>query len=80
MILSKFMLYKYELVNKIWGIIDLANFWSWMVTVPILKESPYNVSALGQEERYTVKYTPMSEGVSEGTPEGRGVYLTVYPE
>ena len=51
-----------------------------MVTVPILQESPYNVSALGQEERYTVKYTPTSEVVSEGTPEGRGVYLTVYPE
>ena len=31
-----------------------------------------------------VKYTPLSEGVSrakpEGTPEGKGVYLTVYPE
>ena len=38
------------------------------------------VSGLGQEEGYTVKYTPSPEGVSEGTPEGEGVYLTVYPE
>ena len=35
----------------------------------------YNVSVLGQEEGYTVKYTPPPEGV----PEGRGVYFTVYP-
>ena len=34
------------------------------------------VSVLGQEERYTVKYTPLPEGA----PEGEGVYLTVYPE
>ena len=35
-----------------------------------------NVSVLGREEGYTVKYTPSPEG----TPEGKGVYLTVYPE
>ena len=27
-----------------------------------------------------VKYTPPFEGVPEGTPTGRGVYLNVYPE
>ena len=40
----------------------------------------YTVSVLGQEEGYTVKYTPLPEGVPEGTPEGKGVYLIVYPE
>ena len=30
------------------------------------------VSVLGQDEGYTVKYTPL--------PEGEGVYLTIYPE
>ena len=32
---------------------------------------------------YTVKYSPLLEGVSEGRaqgPEGKGLYLTVYPE
>ena len=42
------------------------------------------VSVLGREEGYTVKYTTPPEGVPEGkpkrTPEGGGVYLTVYPE
>ena len=38
------------------------------------------VSVLGQDRGYTVKYTPLSEGVPEGTPEGEGVYLTVYPK
>ena len=38
------------------------------------------VSVLGQEEGFTVKYTPSPEGVPEGTPKGKGVYLTVYPE
>ena len=36
----------------------------------------YTVSVLGQEEWYTVKYTPSPEGV----PKGKGVFLTVYPE
>ena len=40
----------------------------------------FTVSVLGREEGYTVKYTPLPEGVPEGTPEGEGVYLTVYPE
>ena len=31
-----------------------------------------NVSVLGREEGYTVRYTP--------APEGKGVYLIVYPE
>ena len=42
------------------------------------------VSVLGREEQYTVKYTPLPETVlrvkPEGTPEGEGVYLTVYSE
>ena len=45
---------------------------------------PGTVSVLGREEGYTVKYTPWPEGVpkgkAQGTPEGEGVYLTVYPE
>ena len=35
-----YMVYKYELVDQIRGINDFANFWSVMVTVPILQESP----------------------------------------
>ena len=38
------------------------------------------ISVLGREEGCTVKYSPTHEGVPEGTPEGGGVYLTVYPE
>ena len=38
------------------------------------------VSVLGREEAYKVKYTPLSEGVPEVTPEVEGVYLTVYPQ
>ena len=42
------------------------------------------VSVLGQDKGYTVKYNPLPEGVlrakPEGTPEGKGLYLTVYPE
>ena len=34
----------------------------------------YIVSVLGREEGYMVKYNP------HGTPEGKGVFLTVYPE
>ena len=44
----------------------------------------YIVSVLGSEEGYTIKYIPSPEGVSKGkvqqTSEGKGVYLTVYPE
>ena len=43
-----------------------------------------NISVLGREEGYAIKYTLPPEGVSEGealgTPEGGGVYLTVYLE
>ena len=34
------------------------------------------VSVLGRDKGYTVKYIPLSEGV----PEGKGLYLTVYPK
>ena len=40
----------------------------------------YTVSLLGRDEGYTVKYAPSSEGVPKGTPEGEGVYLTIYTE
>ena len=44
----------------------------------------YTVSVLGRDEGYTVKYNPFSEGVpegeAEGIPEGKGLYLTVYPD
>ena len=47
-------------------------------------EEGYTVSVLGQDEGYTVKYNPLPEGVPEGegqgSPEGKGLYLTVYPE
>ena len=44
-----------------------------------------NISVLGQEEGYTVKYTPLPRkefprAKPKGTREGKGVYLTVYPE
>ena len=29
---------------------------------------------------YTVKYSPLPEAVPEGTPEGKGLCLTVNPE
>ena len=38
------------------------------------------VSVLGRDEGYTVKYNPLPEGVPEETPEGKGLYLTIYPE
>ena len=34
------------------------------------------MSVLGRDKGYTVKYNPLPEG----TPEGKGLYLTVYPE
>ena len=37
-------------------------------------------SVLGQGEGNTVKNNPLPEGVPKGTPEGKGLYLTVYPE
>ena len=37
------------------------------------------VSVLGREEGYTVKYTAW-RARTKGTPEGKGVYLTIYPE
>ena len=42
------------------------------------------VYVLGQDKGYTVKYNPLplpfSRAKSEGTPKGKGLYLTVYPE
>ena len=38
------------------------------------------VSVIGGEEGYMVQYNHLPEGVSEGTPEGEGLYLTAYPE
>ena len=46
--------------------------------------SPNTVSVLGRDEGYTVKYNPLLEGIlrakPEGTPKGKGLYLTIYPE
>ena len=39
-----------------------------------------SVSLFGQDKGYMVKYIPLDEGVPKGTPEGKGVYLTLYPE
>ena len=36
----------------------------------------YIVSVLGRDEGYKIKFSPLPEG----TPEGKGLYLTVYPE
>ena len=38
------------------------------------------VFILGREKGYTVKYNILPEGVPDATPEGKGIYLTVYPE
>ena len=42
------------------------------------------VSVLGWDKGYTVKYTPLPEGVPDGKARGnswmQGVYLTVYTE
>ena len=35
-----------------------------------------NISVLGPDKGYMVKYSPSPEGV----PEGEGLYLNVYPE
>ena len=35
-----------------------------------------NISVLGRDTGYTVKYSPLSEG----TPKGKGLYLSVYLE
>ena len=37
----------------------------------------YIVSVLGKDKGFTVKYTPLRP---KGTPEGKGLYFTVYPE
>ena len=43
-----------------------------------------SVSVIGQDKGYTVKYTicltEFPRAKPEGTPEGQGLYLTVYPE
>ena len=41
----------------------------------------YIVSVLGRDKRYTVNYTKeFPRAQPKGTPEDKGVYLTVYPE
>ena len=39
-----------------------------------------NISVLGQDKGFTVKYNPLPEEVPEGAPEGKGLYVTVYPK
>ena len=46
----------------------------------VFPKKTVTVSVLGGEEGYTVKCTPLPERVPKGTPEGNGVYLTIYPE
>ena len=42
------------------------------------------VSKLGRDKGHMVKYSPLSQGVTEGEAtqnlEGKGLYMTVYPE
>ena len=46
--------------------------------------SRYYISVLGQDNGYTVKYNPLPEEFPRaklgGTPEGKGLNLTVYTE
>ena len=46
--------------------------------------STFNVSVIGRDKGCTINYTPSLEGVpkgkDEGTPEGKGLYLTIYTE
>ena len=60
-----------QIINKISKIVIFYLF---------LCDFVYTVSVLGRDQGYTVKYNPLPEGVSEGTPEAKGLYLTVYPE
>ena len=38
------------------------------------------LSVLGWDKEYSVKYSPLPEGVPKWTPKVKGPYLTVYPE
>ena len=42
------------------------------------------IVSIGRDEGYTVKYNPLPEGFPwakpEGTHEGKGLYLTIYPK
>ena len=54
-------------------------------TVTVLgREEGYTVSVLGRDKVYTVKYNPclkeFPRAKPKGAPEGKGLYLTVYPE
>ena len=40
----------------------------------------YCIRIRKRDKGYTVKYNPLPEGVPNGTPEGKGVYLTVHPK
>ena len=43
----------------------------WDLTLAIFPvEDRYNVSVLGQDEGYTVKYNPLPKGVPEGKAQG----------
>ena len=42
-----------------------------------MKLTHNTVSLLGRDKGYTVKYNHFPEGVAAGTPEGKGLYLTV---
>ena len=45
-------------------------------TTPTHPPALHTLSVLGRDKGYTVKYSPLPEG----TPEGGGLYSTVYPE
>ena len=57
--------------------------WEYIIQVPEGRHHnhhiEYNVSVLGRDEGYTVKYTPLPEGVPEGEARGsswrqRGIF------
>ena len=53
---------------------------SWMADLTIYHNLINFLSLIGQDKGYTVKYSPSSEGIPEGTPNGKELYLTIYSE
>ena len=52
--------------------------WEIFIVLNVCKKN--NVSTLGQDNGYMVKYNPLPEGVPEGKAWGKGLYLTVNSE
>ena len=63
-----------------WGTQEPASWKFLLVYQSVLQYNVYlplyTVFVLGWDEGYMVKYNPLPQG----TPEGKGLYLPVYPE